>query len=172
MTNMPRISEHQVKLDYERKQSLYSQRLIKSIGMHPLWLSVSSSSNTAEEGGCKHRFTCQAILVYEHPTPGSGNRMLNVITPDSTSISLFFLRVPLQHVAYWRASSLALPPMVAASLGDLLEWQMLPERPGTRLCSSSVPDAITCPPTAAWVPQWAVWTFRADQESPFTYAQH
>lgn len=48
MTNMPRISAHKVKLEYERKQSLYSQRLIKSVEMHPLWLSVTSTSTEQE----------------------------------------------------------------------------------------------------------------------------
>lgn len=42
----------------------------------------------AEVGSCsQHVVIGWAGVVYEHPTPGSGNRMLSVITPDSRNFS-------------------------------------------------------------------------------------
>lgn len=120
--------------------------------------------------------TWQTALVEGHSTLLCEDGILSVAILESRSFYLSFLvqksRVPLQCGTYWRALSLAQSLMAAGSVGESREWQLLPERPGTRLCSSSVPNAITCPPTAARDPRWAVGAFKADQESPFPYAQH
>lgn len=43
---------------------------------------------------------------------------------------------------------------------EQLQLQPLPEMPGTRFPSNSVPNAIPHPTTAALIPQWAIGAFQ------------
>lgn len=76
MTIESKISTHEVKLEYEEKEELYSQRLTitSSIEVHPFWLSETSSNIEEKWGGTgSMQFTGQTIWFEEHPTPSNGN---------------------------------------------------------------------------------------------------